>query len=531
MTANQPPSPTPSPPPPSGKRKGPLIAVIGVIALAAIGVGIMQGVKKPGPTANGTTSTGQTSQSGAFSERPQVGYAELESAPRQETPELFWLNVVAPKVAHETLRKNAWLGKALKDPVGQGFIAAWGGFFGTRGEDLGDVFAGAVGDLVLDQVLSSPYRIVWYGGDGAKGAPAIVVSAPTPAATRAFDTLVRVAASGGFNPPSCVASVAADGGATGESIHRIVLADKIIFAARLGDRLVLAPRPQAAMLAMCKPLPASEPNDGVVVSLGFSISESGRGAQGLGTMLGIKSLVTLAFGVDATGFVPKSMDLMGDGSRLAAVEPSAELLKAIPAKSGVVLFLAVKLPQDLSATALRDTFGIETENFGKTRKVWPSGAPRQIAVVWNPRGNRNTEVAVLWAQPGDEKPLAEAMTNGNGALVAGKACSVLAFTSTKELMTDLQASCSGKQPSMLQAAQPIAKGLSQNAALSFTVNFGQVMQQLTIDGWLSEHPAPNVTTGPQEIEAARKLLEELPTVGFRATIGSDGKIVSGGFKS
>lgn len=539
MSANQPPSPPPSSPPPHpGGGKGPIIGVVAVLAIVAIGVGVMQARKKPTTGTPTTTPDGPISsqpiKTGAFdtATRPQVGFGELEGAPAQETPELFWIDVADPKAVHDTLRKNAWLGKAIKDPVGQGFIAAWGGFFGTRGEDIGDVFKGAVTDLVLDQVLASPYRIVWYGGEGAKGAPAIVVSAPNAAATSAFDTLVNVAGSGGFNPPGCVTSTgAADGGATNESIHRIVLADKIIFAARLGDRLVLAPRPQAAMLAMCKELPAAAPRAGVAVSLGFAISESGRGAQGFGTMLGIGNLASLDFGVDATGFVPRGLDAVAEGSRLAAVEPSPELLKAVPAKSGVVLFLAVKLPKELSATSLRDTFGAEGEDFGKTRKEWPAGSPRQVAVIWNPRGNRNTEVAVLWADVGDEKALAAAMTKGNGALQAGKACSVLAFASTKELMADLQASCGGKKPSMLQSAQPIVKGLSQSSSLSLTVNLGQVMQQLTIDGWLSEHPAPNATTGPQEIEAARKLLEELPTIGFRATVGADGKIVSGGFKS
>ncbi len=538
MSANQPPSapPSPSTPPPSGGGRGPLIAVVGVLAIVAIGVGVMQARKNPTTTTtpDGPVSMQPPVQTGAFDTptRPGVGYGELEAAPAQETPELFWLDVAEPKSVHDTLRKNAWLGRAVKDPVGQGFIAAWGGFFGTRGEDIGDVFRGAVTDLVLDQVLASPYRIVWYGGEGAKGAPAIVVSHPNAAATGAFDSLVKVAGSGGFNPPSCVTSTgAADGGATNESIHRIVLADKILFAAQLGDRLVLSPRPQAVMLAMCKALPHEAPRAGVAVSLGFSLNESGRGAQGLGAMLGIGTLASLDFGVDATGFVPKGLDAVAEGSRLAAVEPSAELLKAIPAKSGVVLFLAVKLPKELSATSLRDTFAAPGEDFGKTRKEWPMGAPRQVAVVWNPRGNRSTEVAVLWGETTDEKALAEAMANGNGALEAGKACSVLAFASTTELMAELQAACGGKKPSMLQSAQPIVKGLSQSSSLSLTVNLGQVMQQLTIDGWLSEHPAPNAATGPQELEAARKLLEELPTMGFRATVGADGKIVSGGFKS
>ncbi|MBM4776277.1 MAG: hypothetical protein GQE15_01125 [Archangiaceae bacterium] len=548
MSANQPPSPAPSPgpaaPPPGGNR-GALIAIVGVVAVVGIVVGIMEARSKgttppkdgpisglPGPTSQPPDSA----PTGAFDSpnRPEPVYGAMEEAPAVEnTPELFWLDVHDPKAVHQTLRSNAWLGKALKDPVGQGFIAAWGGFFGTRGEDIGKVFTGAVADLVLDQVLATRYRIVWYGGEGAKGAPAVVIPNPSAAANGAFDTLVKVAASGGFNPPSCVtASEANDAGAVPESIHRVVLADKILFAARLKDRIVLAPRPQAAMLAMCKELPKDEPRAGVAVSLGFSMSDSGRGAQGFGAMLGLDNFASLDFAAENDAFVPKGLAAnAAGGGRLAAVAPSQELLKAIPEKSGVVLFLAVKLPKELTATALRDTLGEEGEDFNKTRKTWELGEPRQAAVIWNPRGNKTTEVAVLWGKADDEKALAEAMTKGNGALQTGKACGVLAYASTKELMADLQSACAGKKPSMLQASQAVVKGVSQNTSLSLTVNLGRVLSQLTLDGWLSEHPAPNATTGPQEIEAARKLLEELPTVGFTATVGSDGKIVSGGFRS
>lgn len=535
MSANPPPpSPSQGPGgPPKAGRAGALVALIGVVVVVGIVVAVQR--SKGGGTPPAIVAPPVTTQSSGtvVGGRATMGYGQLEGAPSDQTPELFWLDVIEPRAVHATLRSNAWLGKALKDPIGQGFLAAWGGFFGSRGEDLGGAFGGAVSELVLDQVLASRYRVVWYGGEGAKGAPALVVPAPSKAANAAFDTLVKVAASGGFDPPSCVASSAgADGGAVAESVHRLVLADKILFAARLDDRLVFSPRPQAAMLAMCRALPTAEAKPGVAVSLGFSLTEPGRGAQSLAAVLGLGAVASLDFGVENADFVPRGLDATAEGGgRLAAVEPSAELLKAIPERSGVVLFLAVKLPRTLSAQALRDTLAPAGENFGGTRKEWPLGEPRQVAVIWNPRGVSTTEIAVLWAQADDERALAEAMTKGKGALQAGKACSVLAYASTKDLLSELQATCAGKKPSVVQASQPVAKGLAQPSSVALTVNLGRVLSQLTLDGWFSEHPSPNARTGPQEIEAARKLLEELPTLGFRATLGADGKLVSGGFKS
>jgi hypothetical protein len=540
MSANPPPSaPTPPSPSPGGGR-GPLVAIIGVVAVVGIVVGVMEARQKgtspgPGPATplDPVTVESEAPPPGAFdtTARPEPVYAAMENEPAPaETPEVLWIDVVDPKATHEVLRKNVWLDKAMKEPVGQGFLAAWGGFFGTRGEDIGKAFSGAVVDLALDQVLATPYRVVWYGGDAAKGAPAVVVPAPGAAASGAFDTLVKVAASGGFNPPACVGAAEADGGAVAESIHRIVLADKIVFAAKLGDRLVFAPRPQAVQLAMCKPLKAIEPKAGVAVSLGFSLDDVGRGTQSVSALLGVDGLASLDFGAENGAFTPKGLSATPDGaSRLVAAAPSPELLKAIPERSGVVLFLAVKLPKELTAVSLRDTLAPADAKL-EGRKEWPLEA-RQVAVVWNPRGTRSTEVAVLWGTPGDEAAIAEAMKGGNGALQAGKACSLLAYASTKPLLDELQATCAGKKPSLLQAAPAVAKGVSAKNSIMLSVNLGRVASQLTIDGWFSEHPAPNASTGPQEIEAARKVLEELPTVGFRATIDDAGKIVSGGFRS
>lgn len=531
MSANQPP-PSPQPTPPSGGGRGPLIAIVGVVAVVGIVVGVMEVRSRAGkPTPPSTPSTPETPTAnapGVFdTDQPPPVYSPFDDTPVTDTPELFWLDVSDPKGVHATVRKNAWLGKALKDPLGQGFLAAWGGFFGTRGEDLGDVFRGAVADLVLDQVLSSPYRVAWYGGEGTRGAPAIVMPNPGTVAVEAVATLVKVAAAGGFNPPACVA----DGvGGIDRSLHRVVLADKTLYVARLSDRIVLAPQPQPALLAMCKPLPTPA-KQGVAAALGFSLADGGRGTQSLAAVLGVDGVASLNFKIEQDAFTPVALEASADeGGRLAAAEPSADLLKAIPANSGVVLFLAMKLPKELTAISLRDLLAAPEENFAGTRKKWPL-EPRQVAVVWNPRGSGATEIAVLWANTADEKGLTDALSKGNGALTAGKACAVLAFASTKELLADLQSACAGKRPSILQGAPAIAKGLSQSSSVSLTVNLGQVLSQLTIDGWRSEHPSANAKAGPQEIEAARKLLEELPSVGFRATVAADGSITSGGFRS
>lgn len=537
MSANQPPASPPAPKPP-GRGSSIFLIIVGVVALGGIIGGLIKTRQLPVGTDGGTSvstvdplvsTPGPTS---AFDSdaRPPPAYAAFENTP-ETASDLFWLDVLDPKAVHQTVRKNAWLGKAMKDPLGQGFLAAWGGFLGTRGEDIGEVFKGAVSELVLDQLLSSPYRVVWFGGE-ISGTPAVVIPRPSQRTIDAFDTLVKVAASGGFDPPSCTGAAGADGGASDASLHRVVLADKIVFIAKLADRLVVSPRPQPALVAMCGVVPELATSKTAVATLGFAPDDAGRGTQSLSAILGTEGAFSFDFKIENDGFVPTGLSAKAEaGGRLVAATPSPELLKAIPDKSGVVLFLAMKLPKDLSALSLRDMLAPEGETFKGTRKEWPL-EERQLAVIWNPRGNASAEIAVLWGNAADEKGLDQALEKGSGKLLKGKACSVLAFASTKELLADLQSACAGKRPSVLQAAPAIARGLGEATSIGLTVNLGAVFSQLTLDGWLSEHVAgPNQRSGPQEIEAARKLLEELPTVGFRATVAADGSITSGGFRS
>ena len=135
---------------------------------------------------------------------------------------------------------------------------------------------------------------------------------------------------------------------------------------------------------------------------------------------------------------------------------------------------------------------------------------------------------MLWDQKADQAALDAALAKGSGKLKVSTACPALAFA-TESYLATLEATCKGTQPSMLQAAAPLVQGLKKASSFSLTVNLGRVLSQLTLDGYLSEHSGTQV--GPTEIEAARRLLEELPSIGFTGAAKSDGTIVSGGFRS
>ncbi len=429
---------------------------------------------------------------------------------------LFWVDVHDPKATHAALQSNQWLDQALKQPLGQGFLAAWAGFFGTRGKDIGGSFQGTVLSLLAKQVLDKPYRVVWFSGAGAQGAPALVLTSPSARAVAAFDGLVKVAGSGGFTY-SC--------GIGGElQINRLILADKSLYGVKLDDRVVFAPAPQTVAVAMCATFTESKPAEGVAVSLVFSLQSGGRGTQSLGDLLGLDQTIGLDFAVENNSFVPKRVDATVQRGSLALVEPSEALLKSVPESAGLVLFLAVKLPETLGPKELHDMFIKGPDGTAKPA----TGPTRQIAVIWNPRASVKNELAVIWERAEDDAALTTAMTKGSGQLAKVQGCPTLAY-STEAYLSTLESTCKGTTPSVLHAAAPMVQGLKKQSSFSLTVNLGHVLSQLALDGYLSEHPGQ--TAGSTEIEAARRLLEELPSVGFTGAAGNDGNLVSSGFRT
>jgi hypothetical protein len=199
--------------------------------------------------------------------------------------------------------------------------------------------------------------------------------------------------------------------------------------------------------------------------------------------------------------------------------PSDALLRLVPADSGVVLLATLKLPQPLDRRSLEAHLG---------RKWTGATRPRTLAVVWNPRGERDRapEVAILWPD-GDRKLLDDAFSGPN-ELVRRRACGHEILASTAELAAATERACSGKAPSMLSTAPPVVAGLRAPLSVGIGVNVGGVLSRLVADAWSAEKGAK--TAPVPEIEAARRLLEELPFLGLRGLAKGDA-LVPGGFKS
>ncbi len=450
---------------------------------------------------------------------PVQAVVKLEVAETPPEPSV-WVDVHAPKKAWDAVRKNGWLKRALDEPLGQGFTAGWTAFLSTEGKDLGGAFEGQVLDLVAGRLLAEPFRVVTYAGPDATGAPAVVVPAPSSEAKAAFELMETVAKNGSFEAPRCPGPDAPGAAPQPIVVSRWLVAEHAVYGALRADRLVVARHPMAVVQAVCAVPPAVPGAEGIDLSISFARTGLGREAQLFAALLGVGPAPRLAFGLEGDAIVPRGiLGALDAPGRLEGAAPSEALLRLVPADAGVVVLAALKLPQPLDRGSLKAHLA------GKWRGATLT---RTLAVVWNPRGERDRapEVAILWPD-GDRKLLDDAFSGPN-ELVRRRACGHEILASSAEIATAVERACFGKAPTMLSAAPPVAAGLREPLSIVLGVNVGGVLSRLVADAWRVEKgektaPAP-------EIEAARRLLEELPFVGLLGVARGDA-LVPGGFKS
>lgn len=440
--------------------------------------------------------------------------------PAEKVQPTVWVDVKSPAKVREALFANEWLQTTLKHPLGQGFAGPWAAFLGSKGDELKASFSGTVLSLLSEQLLSGPFQVVWFGPSAP---PVVVVHDPGSVAEAAYEGLDSVARRGVFTAPSC------PGESGGEQIEvvRWLLAEHAVYAATRSGRMVLGRQPSAVLNGLCAELPPmSEATADLEVA--FAAEEVGRDLQAFAHALGLGRVIRLQLEAQKATLVPKGLAaVVAQPGRLDAAALSEDLLKAVPEATPVLLMLQMKLPKELDADSLKAFWKAP----GKAGPV----LTRQVAVLWSPRGDRNlpTELALLWSRPEDGAALEKVFTGGN-ALVTRTVCKQLAIASSEEVLRQLEAACAGKVPNALHAAPAVLAGLRAPASVSFGVNLGRLLSQLTLDGYWSEAgvnlKSPLPKAAPPEIEQARTDLGLLPFLGFSGS-AQEKTWVPGGFRS
>jgi hypothetical protein len=433
----------------------------------------------------------------------------------------IWIDVHAPGRIWKWLRENPWLARAMAEPLGQGMAAGWSGFLATKGADLAGAFEGAVLDLVAGRLLSDPFRVVFFAGPEATGAPAVLVPRPSSTALAAHAILESVARTGRYEAPRCPGPAPEKPAKKTPplSISRWLVAEHALFAGLRDGRLALGRSPGAVVQALCAAPPEEPATDGADASLSFAPAALGRPAQLAGALLGLGPSARMAFAVNGDRLEPRGLTgSLADPGRLETAAPPTALLRLLPADAGLVLVATLRLPEELTRDSL-------VQHLGKRYRG--RYAPRPIALVWNPRGREAlaTEVAVVWPEK-DAAALRDAFSGPN-RMEQRRACGHLVFASTRALAGALQAGCEGKAPSLLDAAPAVASGLAQPASIAVGLNSGVTLSRLLGDAraGTAQGKAP-----PPEIQSARRLLEELPFFGLRG-VARGGALAPGGFRS
>jgi hypothetical protein len=449
--------------------------------------------------------------------RPAIAIAVGELPPEPSV----WVDVHEPGKVWRSIRSNAWLAQALAEPLGQGMAVGWAGFFGTKGGDLAGAFDGAILDVVADRLLADPFRVVFFSGPDATGAPAVVVSHPSSGARGAYQLLERVAHKGSYRAPRCPGPTPEKPeGVPPIDVSRWLVAEHAVFAGERGGQLAIARSPLAVVQALCVAPPPVAAVRGVDLTVAFSPDALGREAQLGAALLGLGPAPRLAFAVEGNRLEPRGvLDELGEPARLGSAAPPDALLGLVPADAGVVFFATLRLPEKLTRDSL-------AQHLGKSYRG--PVADRPVAVVWNPRGNEKlpTEVAVLWPEA-DSALLREAFSGPN-RMERRRLCGHEVLASIGPLASQLVAACGGQRPSILHAAPAVAAGVKKPASIAIGLNLGAVLPRLLGDA--SEAAAPAGKKPSPEMESARQRLEELPFLGLRGVV-EKGVLVPGGFRS
>jgi len=309
-------------------------------------------------------------------------------------------------------------------------------------------------------------------------------------------------------------------------VARLLVAERSLFAAERGDRIVLAATPQTALHGLCVDAPPPVQSTGVDLDVSISRDAAGREAQGLFALLGMGPTPRLSLAVRGHSLAPLGIaSELAVGDRLASAPLPDSMLRAVPEDAGVVLTLALDLPTDLTPAAL------EAHLAGRSSATRTA---RQALVLWNPRGARSAEaeVALLWSRPEDEGAL-KSLFSARGQVHSRRACGLPAISSSEAFLDRMDRACSGGAPSILASPAPVVSGLRAAASVGLGVNVGRVLSRLVEDAWRSDPERPDVGSAgaaPAEIDDARRLLEELPFMGFSGT-ARERSLVPGGYRS
>ena len=515
-------SPVSPPPPAGGGGKGPSSAVrIALIGAIVVGVGV--GAFVIGRKSSGGGGSGPAFSSGEPKGPPSAGATvegmpEVSSEPtKMEVPgatalPAIWVDVHSPVKVRDALARNAWLKSQWDKPLGQGFASGWAAFLGSTGTDLKASFKGAVLDVVVGQLLDTPFRTVWFSGDARVGTPALIVPKANKTSQSAWDALDSVAKRGEMVADSCPTGgeKVPDGGF---HLSRWLVAEQTVWAARSADRLVLSRHPVVVLQALCTALPELDAEMGVDVEVGFDPNAYGREAQLLTHVLGLGEDTRLQLRVDGDRLVAKGIAGKVGGMSVADGKPlSDDLLKLVPEDTPVLFAFRLTLPESLEPAQLKAFW--KGESRAQMRM-------RQVALVWTPRGSASMEpeLALLWGDQEDAEGLSALFSGGARTLVRTTLCKHVVLATSQQEVERLQKACEGRAPNMLNAAGPVVAGLRAPSTVLLGVNMGRLLSGLAMDGYTSEarvdRSSPLPKALPPEIEAARRDLEALPYLGFR----------------
>lgn len=492
------------------------VAVIAVIAVAAVTL-------KPAtdPVTGGTEPAPWTPPEHVDATGVKVeGIPGIPTEPIQMTipsePQLLVSLVVdlfEPAKIIQAARTNAWFTGVMDTPLGRGFVGAWAGFFGARGEDLGSTFSGTLLDTAIGKVFDQPARILWLGADYRRATPVIVIPNADDTAQALLDALAATSQRGQFAAASCPG-----GGGAPVNIARIVIADRAVYATKHEGAIYVGRHPNAVLHGLCAKVDPMERTEGAAFEIAVSNDKFDRGVQSLLIFAGVTGAPKLVFGLEGDRVVPRGIRGGVKSPRLVAAKLPATMIDAIPAKTPVLLAVSIDLPPTLDKAAL-----------AKALKGQPvkGSVPRTVAFLWTPHVDEPDELAIVWSRAADKKQLRSIFS---ARMSIEEVCGHLVLSASADAVRAVQGACKKKGPSLAHASPQVKAGLEASSSVLLGVDLGGLTKHLFLGAWMQEQKRQKKVGVPAEVGAAAGKLEGLPYFGFTGTVQGD-RLVPGGFGS
>jgi hypothetical protein len=409
----------------------------------------------------------------------------------------------------ELLRKNPWLERLRKTNLYDGLTLRFQSVLGALPSEKQSYWKGRLADTLVELALKNrTVSIDYYRASGMIQPIGFSAKSENAVEMKALATLMeslRVAKDQDI-----------DDGIKSQSVTPIEISAQR-FAVRLAENCLSISRdPFVAVWSWRKCRAGKLPAKDVELAVNIP-SFAGASEKALQGFLGMEPIARVFLEkTDKHSLAISGASIpLKTGHILKNASLSAEVLAALPASTHFLVTMAVPLPENLDPAELKTFLAKDTAVWGQAKRANVSFFHLGSTRVPGSGFQADTGLLVEASVNGGETALARLFEPRHGKEVFVKDVCKKRFTlvtPSQAVLDAVTAACEGRVPSLAQAPAAMKALLAMESGVqAVLVNFGQSLARMIDLGWDFENQEKSK---PAEVEEARKILADLPTVVF-----------------